>query len=254
MTTHEYEKIITLPVLSTFKDECDGLYAKKTDVPVKAVKVNSSALTPDANGAVNIVIEESTVNGKLKVNGSDVTIHGLGTAAYEASTAFDAAGSAAAVLGSNSDGSSAKTVYGAIALANEKAPTASPTFTGTPTAPTASSSTNTTQIATTEFVQAVVSAASSGSSAFQGTLSAQSTLVNTNYKRGWYWVVSTAGTYAGQTCEVGDLVYAISDRNGAYSNADFSVVQANIDMTLYVRKTELLWASDDDVLALFSVA
>lgn len=39
-----------------------------------------------------------------------------------------------------------------------KAPLASPTFTGTPAAPTAATSTNTTQIATTAFVQAVVSA------------------------------------------------------------------------------------------------
>ena len=38
-----------------------------------------------------------------------------------------------------------------------RAPLASPAFTGTPTAPTASSGTNTTQIATTAFVQDAVS-------------------------------------------------------------------------------------------------
>ena len=43
-----------------------------------------------------------------------------------------------------------------------KANTASPALSGTPTAPTASSGTNTTQIATTAFVGAAVSAASSG--------------------------------------------------------------------------------------------
>jgi hypothetical protein len=43
-----------------------------------------------------------------------------------------------------------------------KANTASPTFTGTPAAPTATSGTNTTQIATTAFVAAAVSASSSG--------------------------------------------------------------------------------------------
>ena len=42
---------------------------------------------------------------------------------------------------------------------NAKANVASPEFTGTPTAPTAESCTNTTQIATTEFVTAAVSAA-----------------------------------------------------------------------------------------------
>lgn len=39
-----------------------------------------------------------------------------------------------------------------------KAPKASPTFTGTPTAPTAAAGTNTTQIASTAFVQAAISA------------------------------------------------------------------------------------------------
>jgi hypothetical protein len=43
---------------------------------------------------------------------------------------------------------------------NAKAPLASPTFTGTPAAPTATGGTNTTQIATTAFVQTAVSGAS----------------------------------------------------------------------------------------------
>lgn len=43
-----------------------------------------------------------------------------------------------------------------------KAPSNSPTLTGTPTAPTASAGTNTTQIATTAFVQAAVQASASG--------------------------------------------------------------------------------------------
>ena len=45
---------------------------------------------------------------------------------------------------------------------NAKANTASPTFTGTPSAPTAAAGTNTTQLATTAFVQAAVSSASTG--------------------------------------------------------------------------------------------
>lgn len=44
-------------------------------------------------------------------------------------------------------------------LDTNKAPLASPTFTGTPTAPTASSGTNTTQIATTAYVQGAVTEA-----------------------------------------------------------------------------------------------
>ena len=109
-----------------------------------------------------------------------------------------------------------------------RAPLASPALTGTPTAPTAQDGTNTTQIATTAFVHTAVSNAQSGAATFQGTLSSQSTLTSADYKSGWYWVVSAAGTYAGQECESGDMVYAIADKDGSYSADDFSVVQANI--------------------------
>ena len=50
-----------------------------------------------------------------------------------------------------------------------KANTASPTFTGTPAAPTASNGTNTTQIATTAFVQSAVSQAGGGNVSNTGT-------------------------------------------------------------------------------------
>ena len=52
------------------------------------------------------------------------------------------------------------------------APLASPSFTGTPTAPTAASGTNTTQIATTEFVQ---SAVASGGMTVDSAMSSTST-------------------------------------------------------------------------------
>jgi hypothetical protein len=60
--------------------------------------------------------------------------------------------------------------FNAIASAvSSKADTASPTFTGTPAAPTASSGTNTTQVATTAFVTAAVTAATGS----LGTMSSQ---------------------------------------------------------------------------------
>lgn len=62
---------------------------------IESVKVNGSALTPDANDAVNITVAEGATNGTVAVNGSDVAVHGLGSAAYTASSAYDASGSAA---------------------------------------------------------------------------------------------------------------------------------------------------------------
>lgn len=64
------------------------------------------------NGDVNL-----TMTGKAL----SASIVGLGSAAFTESSAYDAKGAAAAVLGKSTDKSTEKTVYGAIALANEKA-------------------------------------------------------------------------------------------------------------------------------------
>ncbi len=54
------------------------------------------------------------------------------------------------------------------AALDAKAPLASPALTGTPTAPTAAPGTNTTQVATTAFVEAAVAAGGGGSSPILG--------------------------------------------------------------------------------------
>lgn len=64
------------------------------------------------NGDVNL-----TMTGKAL----SASIVGLGSAAFTESSAYDTKGAAAAVLGKSTDASTKKTVYGAIALANEKA-------------------------------------------------------------------------------------------------------------------------------------
>lgn len=111
-----------------------------------------------------------------------------------------------------------------------RAPLASPALTGTPTAPTAAAGTNTTQIATTAFVTSAIATASAGLASFQGTVDAATTITGSSYKKGWYWVVETAGTYVGQVCEAGDMIFAIKDKGSAYAASDFSVVQNNMDL------------------------
>lgn len=63
------------------------------------------------------VIAEGSTDGTISVGGVDVPVHGLGTAAYEDASAFDTAGSAAAVLGDAEDTATDNTVYGAKAAA-----------------------------------------------------------------------------------------------------------------------------------------
>ena len=61
------------------------------------------------------------VNLKMIGKALSASIVGLGSAAFTESSAYDAKGAAADVLGKSTDASTEKTVYGAIALANEKA-------------------------------------------------------------------------------------------------------------------------------------
>ena len=113
---------------------------------------------------------------------------------------------------------------------NEKAPSQSPSLTGTPTAPTAAAGTSTAQIATTSFVTSAIATAKTGMAQYQGSLTANTQVSDSDYKSGWYWVVGAAGTYVGESCEVGDMVFCNSDKGSAYSTAHFDVVQTNMQM------------------------
>lgn len=91
------------------------------------------------------------------------------------------------------------------------APLASPALTGTPTAPTATSGDNSTQIATTAFVTSAISGIT-GAMVFKGTVgtggTAGASLPTSGVKVGDTYKVASAGTYASQTAKVGDLFIA----------------------------------------------
>lgn len=91
-----------------------------------------------------------------------------------------------------------------------------------------SSGSTSTNLPTSAAVASLVSSIVAGATQFQGTVSANSTISGSSYVAGMYWVVATAGTYVGQTCEVGDMVFAIANKGSSYSASDFSVVQNNI--------------------------
>lgn len=107
-------------------------------------------------------------------------------------------------------------------------------LTGTPTAPTASSSTNSTQIATTAFVQSLVNSkiAASDAMIYKGTIGSSgatiTSLPDTTAKTGWTYKVLTAGTYASQKCEVGDMIICLTDGSTSTA-ATWTVIQTNID-------------------------
>ena len=89
----------------------------KADTAIQGVQVNGADLTPNASNIVNVTVASGSANGTIAVNGVDVAVTGLGTAAYEAATAFDTAGAAAAVDAKLGTGfSSTDTVAAALAL------------------------------------------------------------------------------------------------------------------------------------------
>jgi hypothetical protein len=110
---------------------------------------------------------------------------------------------------------------------NEKAPLASPAFTGVPTAPTAAVGTNTTQIATTEFVTTAIGNIGEAMH-YIGAINSESGL-RTSGEAGDTYKVATAGTYLGYKCEVGDMIIANKDYSAALTSADVDVIQTNID-------------------------
>lgn len=140
-------------------------------------KLKSSPLSTDTNTTYTLT-QDSTDGHNLTFTGSDgktvtVTIPDKDTTYSVATTSVAGLMSAAMLskLNGIAEGADKTTVDSAMSSTstnpvqnkvvqtalNAKANLASPTFTGTPSAPTAASGTNTTQIATTAFVKAAVS-------------------------------------------------------------------------------------------------
>lgn len=74
---------------------------------------------------ITYTLVEGTTNGTVSFNGTEVAVHGLGSAAYTDADAYDAAGTATnvqtTVTGTSSDASSAITIYGTRKYAEEQA-------------------------------------------------------------------------------------------------------------------------------------
>ena len=64
---------------------------------------------------------------------------------------------------------------------------------------------------------------------FRGKVTSVSGLPTQDYKAGWQYTVSEDGVYAGQVCEVGDLIICIKDFDSTFKNSDWSVLQANYE-------------------------
>ena len=96
------------------------------------------------------------------------------------------------------------------------------TFTGTVTL--AAEPTQDMEAATKHYVDALVA----GLNDFTvGVVDSSTPLPAQDYKVGQAFRVAEAGTYAGQVCEIGDLIIVVADYADSAKDSDFLVVQAN---------------------------
>ena len=208
-------------------------------------------VTADATGKVTIngaatTAASGSANGTIAIDGVNVAVKGLNSAAYTASTAY-----ATAAQGTKADNAVPKTTtvnghalsnnvtvtkadVGLGNVTNESKATmfTNAALTGTPTAPTAAGGTNTTQIATTAFVINEIGSKISAAQAlrFKGTIGTDGdvTELPANHTVGDTYVVKAAGNFAGEGCEVGDMIICVKSGTTAV-NADWSVIQRNLD-------------------------
>ena len=208
-------------------------------------------VTADATGKVTIngaatTAASGSANGTIAIDGVNVAVKGLDSAAYTASTAY-----ATAAQGTKADNAVPKTTtvnghalsdnvtvtkadVGLGNVTNESKATmfTNAALTGTPTAPTAAGGTNTTQIATTAFVINEIGSKISAAQAlrFKGTIGTDGdvTELPANHTVGDTYVVKAAGNFAGEGCEAGDMIICVKSGTTAV-NADWSVIQRNLD-------------------------
>ena len=101
---------------------------------------------------------------------------------------------------------------------------------------------NNATLSSTYATKSELEAAQVGAATFKGTLVTNGTPSNNtwdeadieaaSYKKGWYWVCQTAGTYTGKVLEVGDMLFCVNNKGNAYAASDFTAVQNNlIEMT-----------------------
>lgn len=83
---------------------------------------------------------------------------------------------------------------------------------------------------------------SNGVLAYKGTISSESDLLNIRINKGECYIIDTAGEYAGQQCDVGDMI--IVNISGSYTTSEdlsaaVSSLQSNVDMSDYITADDL---------------
>ncbi len=197
--------------------------------------LKATAFSGDGSSVTNV--NSSKVNGHT-VN-SDVPANALFTD-HITSVTVTGTGNVVSAISSDDDGNVTVTKgITAVTSTSSLAPKASPTFTGTPKAPTAADGTNTTQIATTAFVQSAIDKklADNDAMRYQGTIAGAAKSTSNTYgaltpaaNKGDTYKVTTAGYVNGVAVEVGDMMICNTDSTAEATASTFSTIKANWDI------------------------
>lgn len=238
-----------------------------TKIPV-LIRANASAgsgTTGEAKYNANVTIQPSTGtlsankfsgdgSAVTNVNAKTVNSHSVASdvpanAVFtDTVTSVTTTGSGNVVSSITDDGNGNITVTKGVTAVTDVstlAPKASPALTGTPTAPTAAAGTNTTQIATTAFVQTAITNKLNDVDAmrYAGTIAGAATSSSNKYgaltaaaNKGDVYKVTTAGYVNGVKVEVGDMLICNTDSTAAATSSNYTtiaskwdVVQGNLD-------------------------
>lgn len=155
--------VITVTANSAFTAYQNGLI-----LALRIATDNTAATTLNANGIGAKSIRKMVGSGEVALAGAELQADGIYLFRY--STALNAAAGGWLLLNPSIDVPNLVTLTGTQTLTNKSL--TSPIMTGTPTTPTAAGGTNTTQVASTAFVTAAISALSSVYQAASAVLTA----------------------------------------------------------------------------------
>lgn len=226
---------------TTDKNKLSGVAAGAQVNVIESVKVNGTAQTVTGK-AVDITVPTKT---------SDIT-----NDSGFITTADIPEGAAASTTTPKADGTAATGTELAFARGDHvhptdtsRAPVASPTFTGTPAAPTAAAGTNTTQIATTAFVTTAVSGKANSSDVYTKTEINSMLAGAMNYKGTKATVAALPSTGNAQ----GDVWHVTADGGEyAWNGSEWEPLGSVVDLSGYVEDSDLGLATTDDIDALFT--
>lgn len=231
----------------------------KTGGANKGSSYDGSNTLTVSHSTVGALVEDASITLTGEVNASKAAFsNGTITLTTSIANKKYGIGDASANLGTVLDADSVKSALGLKSAAYAESTAFEPKFTDGSATPVSLSGTTLTMKGVTQSGGAIGNAASSttiefmtapsssnkvataadiagvtGAMHYKGTVNSTTPLPTTNVTQGDVYVVGVAGTYAGQACEVGDMIIAKTTKASGVANTDWNVINGENQVTNY---------------------